>query len=195
MSNKSFLYSIVAVLAIFMFSTSTRAWEIDKAHSQVGFTVKHMVVAKVSGHFSDFTGTVTFDENDISKTKISGLVQVASVSTDDEKRDNHLKSPDFFDAEQFPEIKFESKKIVKSDDGHVMVGELTIRDVTKEVEIPFEISGPIKDPWGATRLGLEGHTTINRQDFGVKWGKVMDNGGLIVSDDVVLNIIAELVKK
>lgn len=195
MRNKSLLFSLVALVLLFAFGINAQAWEIDKAHSKVGFTVKHMVVAKVTGKFLDYSGTVSFNEKDVTKTKISGVVQVASVTTDNKKRDNHLKSPDFFDAATYPEIKFESKKVVKKGDDILMIGDLTIRDVTKQVELTLEISGPIKDPWGATRVGIEGHGTINRQDFGVKWNKVMDNGGVIASDNVELNVIAELVQK
>jgi len=195
MRNKSLLFSLVALVMLFAFGINAQAWEIDKAHSKVGFTVKHMVVAKVTGKFLDYSGTVSFNEKDVTKTKISGVVQVASVTTDNKKRDNHLKSPDFFDAATYPEIKFESKKVVKKGDDILMIGDLTIRDVTKEVELTLEISGPIKDPWGATRVGIEGRGTINRQDFGVKWNKVMDNGGVIASDNVELNVIAELVQK
>jgi len=195
MRSKSILFSLVALVMLFALSINAQAWEIDKAHSQVGFTVKHMVVAKVNGKFLDFDGTVSFDEKNVAKTKVSGVVKVASISTDNEKRDNHLKSADFFDAATYPEIKFESKKVVKKVDDLVMVGDLTIRDVTKEIELSLEITGPIKDPWGATRIGVEGRGTINRQDFGVKWNKAMDNGGVIVSNDVVLTVSAEFVQK
>ena len=183
------------MLAVFAFGANAHAWEIDMAHSEMGFTVKHMVVAKVNGKFRDFSGTVSFDENNVSDTKISGIIQTASIFTDNEKRDGHLKGPDFFDVEQYPEIKFESKKVVMEDDNHVVVGDLTMRGVTKEIRISMDLSGPIKDPWGATRLGIEGHANINRQDFGIKWNNTMDNGGLVVSDDVVLNLHVELVKK
>ncbi len=195
MRFKPCFIAVAAALALFVFAFNAQAWEIDKPHSSVGFTVRHMVVAKVHGEFREFDGELSFNEKDVAKTKISGVVQVASVFTDNEKRDNHLRSADFFDAETYPEIKFESKKVVKTDDGYVMIGDLTIRDVTKEIEIPFKVSGPIQDPWGATRIGIEGQAKINRQDFGVKWNKTMDNGGVIVSDEVVLNLNAEFIKK
>ena len=195
MRNKTFVLSLVALVMLFLFGTNAQAWEIDKSHSQVGFTVIHMVVAKVNGKFLDFDGTFTFNDKDVTKTKISGVIKVAIVSTNSEKRDNHLKSPDFFDAATYPDIKFESKKVVKKGDDLVMVGDLTIRDVTKEVELAMEITEPIKDPWGATRVGIEGHGTINRQDFGIKWNKTMDNGGVIVSHDVGLNVSSEIWQK
>ncbi len=195
MRFKSLLIAVVAAFVLFGLSVNSQAWELDKAHSSVGFTVKHMVVAKVNGNFREFDGTFSFDDKDITKTKISGVVKVASVFTDNEKRDNHLKSADFFDAEAYPEIKFESKRVVQKDNGYVMIGDLTIRDVTKEIEIPFEVSGPIQDPWGASRIGVEGRAKINRQNFGVTWNKTMDNGGVIVSNEVVLNLNAEFIKK
>ncbi len=195
MRNKSLFLTFFSLMLVFTISASAQTWEIDKAHSGVGFTVKHMVVAKVNGKFNDFSGTISFDEKDMTKLNISGVVKVASVDTDNEKRDNHLKGPDFFDAAAYPEIKFESTKVTKKGDAYIVLGDLTIRDVTREIELDMQVSGPIQDPWGATRIGLEGRGVINRQDFGVKWNKSMDNGGVIVSNDVVLNLHAELIKK
>lgn len=176
-------------------TAQAQTWELDKSHSEVGFSVKHMVIATVNGVFGEFDGTVSFDPDNLGASKITGVVQVASIDTKNERRDGHLRSDDFFNAEQYPEITFESTEIKKSGDGYVAVGNLTIRDVTKTVEIPFTMAGPIKDPWGGTRIAVDGSATIKRQDYNIKWNNKMDDGNLIVSDEVVLNLHAELIKK
>lgn len=194
--KRSFLILTAFVLAAGLAVTANaQAWQLDKSHSEVGFSVKHMVIATVNGVFGEFDGTVNFDPENLASAKISGVVKVASIDTKNEKRDEHLRGDDFFNAEEYPEITFESTEIKKSGDGYVAVGNLTIRDVTKEVEIPFTMAGPIQDPWGGTRVGIDASTTINRQDFNVKWNNKMDNGGVVVSDEVVLNLHAELIKK
>jgi polyisoprenoid-binding protein YceI len=115
----------------------------------------------------------------------------ASINTDNNDRDNHLRSPDFFDATKNPDITFESTKIVKQGLGYEAAGKLTIKGVTKDVKIPFTINGPVKDPWGNTRIGVEGGLTINRQDFGVSWSKTLDNGNLVVANDVKIDLVIE----
>lgn len=195
MVHKSFILKSVVVMMLLAISLPAATWEIDKSHTEVGFTVKHMVIAKVTGKFTQFDGQVIFDPENLAEAKIKGVVQVASINTENERRDAHLKGADFFDSENHPEIVFESTKIVKNDGGYVTVGKLTIRGVTKEIEIPFQLLGPINDPWGNTRVGIEGGTTINRQEFGVTWNNMMDNGGLVVSDEVELNVRAELMQK
>ncbi|MBN1482752.1 polyisoprenoid-binding protein [candidate division KSB1 bacterium] len=195
MGYKSIILKAFAVIIAFSFSLPASTWEIDKSHTEVGFSVKHMVVATVTGKFTQFDGEITFDPEYLEDSKIKGTVQVASINTENERRDKHLRSADFFDAENYPNITFESTGITKKEDGYVAVGNLTIRDVTKKVEIPFKVLGPVNDPWGNTRIGVEGSTTINRQDFNVKWNNTMDNGGLVVSDEVELNLRAELIQK
>ncbi len=194
MKNKIVNTAIALVLA-FSIAGFSAEWELDKSHSEVGFTVKHMVIATVNGVFGEFEGTVNFDPENLSASKIEGTANVASIDTKNERRDQHLRSDDFFNAEQYPNITFVSSEIKKSDDGFVAVGDLTIRDVTKTIEIPFTLAGPIQDPWGGTRVAIDGSATINRLDFNVKWNKAMDNGGWVVSEDVVLNLHAELIKK
>lgn len=188
------LFAVLSVVVLYA-SSFAEEWNIDASHTEIGFTVKHMVVAKVNGKFADFSGEVNFDPENVESAKVKGVVQAKSVDTGNEARDNHLRSSDFFDADNHPEIVFESTKISKSGDGFVATGNLTMRGVTKEIEIPFVVVGPINDPWGGTRVGIEGSTTINRLDWGVAWDKAIESGGLIVSHEVVLRLNAELIKK
>jgi polyisoprenoid-binding protein YceI len=196
MFMKTMLRSAAAVLLGFLAVTSWAAeeYKIDRAHSSVGFAVRHMVVSKVKGEFNEWSGTILYDDKDISKSSVEVTIKTASVDTKDVKRDEHLRSADFFDVEKHPEIIFKSKRIEKSDDGYVAVGDLTLRGVTKEIQISFEIAGMITDPYGNTRMGLSASTKINRQDFGVSWSKTLDTGGLVVSDDVDIEIEIEAVK-
>ncbi len=186
---------VMALMMAFSVVGFSAEWQLDKSHSEVGFRVKHMVIATVNGSFNEFEGTVNFDPDNLNDSKIEGTVKVASVDTKNEKRDEHVRGDDFFDAEKYPDITFVSSEIKKDGDGFVAIGDLTIRDVTKKVEIPFTLAGPITDPWGGTRVAIDAGTTINRQDFNVKWNTAMDNGGVVVSDNVVLSLHAELIQK
>jgi polyisoprenoid-binding protein YceI len=189
----------LALMAVAAVSYSAEAlaadkYALDHAHTTVGFSVKHMVITNVKGTFGEFDGTIEFDENDLTKTTASGTIKVASIDTGNEKRDGHLKSGDFFDAEKYPEITFASKKVEKGKDGYVMIGDMTIRGVTKEIEVPFELVGKITDPMGKTRIGLRATAEINRQDFGVSWSKTLDGGGLVVGDNVKIELDVEAIK-
>jgi len=170
---------------------------IDKPHTNVGFSVKHMVITNVKGNFGEFDGHIMFDENDMTKMSAKGTINVATIDTGNEQRDNHLRSEDFFHAEKYPTITFESKRVYKPEDeeGYVMVGDITIRGVTKEIEVPFELVGMVTDPQGNTRIGLEAETKINRQDFGLAWGKVLETGGLVVGDEVKIELDLQAVKQ
>ena len=186
----------VLFIGLFAFTAqAAQEYTIDTAHSEAGFSVKHMVIATVRGIFTEFSGKVFYDENDISKSSVEGVIKTASINTANAKRDEHLRSADFFDAAAYPEILFKTKKIEKKDAGYVATGDLTIRGVTKEIILDFEITGKITDPWGNERVGLEALGAINRQDFGVSWNKSLDNGGVVVSNEVKLLIQAEFIKK
>lgn len=187
-------FSILVVFMLTGMVFSGEKYSIDQSHTSVSFVVKHMVLAKVRGNFHEFTGTIIFDEADVTRSSVQGTVKVASIDTDNDKRDDHLRGADFFDVEKYPEITFSSTRIEKRGDNYVCSGNLTMRGVTKEVEIPFTITGKITDPWGNTRIGIEAGFTINRQDFGITWSKIMDNGGLVVSNDVKIELVAELIK-
>ena len=195
MRLQSLFITALAMIMAVVFTAQANTWEIDKSHTQIGFTVTHMVVTKVSGEFTEYEGEVTFNPSNLDESKIKGIVKVASITTENQRRDDHLRSADFFDAENYPHIVFESTEINKTDDGYVAVGNLTIRDVTKRIELPFSIAGPVNDPWGNTRVGLEASTTINRQEFNVTWNNTLDNGGVVVSDQVTLNLNAQLIKQ
>jgi polyisoprenoid-binding protein YceI len=183
---KSFL------LFFFIFSISTlhaaEQYDLDNSHTRFGFAVKHMMITTVKGNFKDFTGSIEFDEQDVTNTKVSITIMTQSINTDNERRDNHLRSDDFFDAEKYPEITFVSKKIEKEAEGFSVIGDLTMRDVTKEVRIPFTVAGPIDGRGGSKRIGIEGSFTLNRQNYGVRYSRLMDNGGLVVSDEVKVEI-------
>lgn len=182
------LTAAVAALAVSLSSVRAEVYQVDPVHSTIGFGVKHMVVTTVKGSFRDFAGTVEYDAANPSALKVSGRVQTASINTANEKRDAHLRSPDFFDAGSFPEIVYESTRM----ENGVLYGNLTIRGVTKEIAMPVTVNGPVNHPSGdKVVIGLEGTTKINRQDFGVTWSKVMDGGGLVVGDDVTLDIAIE----
>ena len=172
----------------------TAAYKLDPPHSSVGFAVRHLTVSTVRGQFTEFTGDFNVDEKDLTKSSFEVHIKTASINTQNDRRDNHLRSADFFDAANNPEIIFKSKRIEKKGDGYVAVGDLTIRGVTHEVALPFTLVGPIKGPDGLPRFGVEAGTTINRQDYGVSWNRTLDGGGLFVSDEVKIEINGELFK-
>ena len=167
----------------------------DKAHSTLGFSVTHLMVSKVPGQFNEYDGKIIFDANDLAASKIDVTIQSASVNTSVAKRDDHLKTADFFDAEKFPTITFASRSIVKEGDQYKVTGDLTLKGVTKEVSFPATIAGPVKSPMGDTAIGIEASFKINRQDYGITWNKALDSGGYMVSDEVVVNVSVEAHKK
>jgi polyisoprenoid-binding protein YceI len=188
----------VAATAVLM-GTTARAldtYKVDPAHSSIGFSVDHMVINTVHGRFRQFDGTITVDpDNGNAIRQAAATIQSTSIDTDIEKRDNHLRSPDFFDAEKFPTIAFESTS-VKADGGtQTLVGKFTMHGVTKEISLPVKIKGPIKDPMGSTRLGLEVSTTLDRKDYGLTWNKTLDTGGLMLGETITIQINAEFVKQ
>ena len=177
--------SIVMLAFVFIaLSASAQKWEVEKVHSSVGFSVKHLVISKVKGNFKDFSGTINFDGENWDKASTEMTVMVGSIDTDDEKRDAHLKSADFFDSEQFPEMSFKSKKVIKGEgNSFQLVGDLTIHGVTKEVTFDCEFNG-VADFMGTTKAGFSAKAKIDRQDFGVKWNKTLDAGGVVVGNEV-----------
>jgi polyisoprenoid-binding protein YceI len=188
---------MAAVASLWLAGTAFAAetYTPDPAHTTVGFSARHFVITKVRGRFNDYTASLMYDEKDITKSSLQGTIKVASIDTGNAKRDDHLRSADFFDAAKFPEIKFHSTRVEKRGDAYVMVGPLTIRDVTKEVTVPFNVTGKVTDPTGKERVGFDAYLRIKRKDFGVSWDKTMDNGSLIVSDDIDIELVVEAVKK
>ncbi len=175
--------------------TASGGFGFDMPHSFVGFSVKHMVIATVKGQFNTFTGNVIYDPDDLVNSSVEATIDVSSVDTGNEMRDNHLRSAEFFDAEQYPYITFKSTRVETRDDHFVAIGDLTIRGVTKEVELEFELIGPVDGMQGEQRYGANAWLEFNRHDFGVSWNKTLDNGGLIVSDRIKIEINMELVSQ
>ncbi len=175
-------------------AAATGTWNVDKVHSEIGFLVRHFV-SKVRGGFNDFSGAIRIDAEKPENSSVEFTIKVASINTNEPKRDAHLKSPDFFDAEKFPEIRFVSRKVVrKSDTSYDVVGDLTMHGVTKEVTLPVTFGGIVADPWGLERAGFETAITLNRQDYGIKWNKALDQGGYMLGDDVAVTISLETIK-
>jgi polyisoprenoid-binding protein YceI len=170
-------------------------WSVDKGHSNVKFKVNHLVVSEVEGAFRAFTGTVKAKDDTFADLQAEFAVDVASINTDDEKRDGHLKSDDFFNAEKFPQMKFVSKSWKKTGkNSYKLTGDLTIRDVTKTVTFDATFGGVVKDPWGNTKAGFKATTTINRFDYNLKWNTAIEGGGLVVGKDVTIGLNIELAK-
>jgi polyisoprenoid-binding protein YceI len=192
---KKFFIFVVLVGLVSGFGMGMNEYEVDIAHSSISFKISHMVVSKVRGHFNDFSVTIKEDPNDITKSSVAVVIKTASIDTGNEKRDNHLRSADFFDAEKYPEITFQSKRIEKKGDGYIAVGTLTMRRVSKQITIHFEITGKMKDPWGNTRAGIEASTKLDRKEYGVNWNKTLDKGGLMVGNEVKIEIFLEMVSK
>lgn len=190
---------IAAVLvATALISTTAFAdtWEIDRVHSSVGFQVSHMVISKVNGKFNSFSGTIDFDGKDFAKAMIEVNIDPKTIDTDNERRDGHLKSPDFFAADSLPEMKFKSTSITPlGDNKFKMVGDLTMRGVTKPVTLDGEFRGTVAAMGGGTKAGFSAKGKVNRQDWGVSWNKTLDAGGFVVSDDVDIIIEIEADKK
>lgn len=171
-------------------------WSIDPAHSHVGFGIRHLMISTVRGQFTDVKGTVAVDERDPTSAKIDITIATQSVTTGDEKRDGHLRSPDFFDVERFPAITFRSKRVEgRSGNSFRVLGDLTIRDVTREVVLDVELLGRAKDPWGNDRAAFEASTKINRGDYGLTWNAALEAGGVLVGDEVKISIESELLKQ
>jgi polyisoprenoid-binding protein YceI len=175
---------------------ATSEWKIDPAHSSAQFAVRHMAISTVRGAFSKVTGIVALDDKDIAKSTVDVSIDVTTVDTREPARDNDLRSDHFFDVAHFPTMTFKSKKVEQVAPGKLKVtGDLTIHGVTKEVVLDVDgPTAPVKDPWGNQRVAVNATTKINRQDYGVKWNATMDNGGVVVGDDVNITIDAELVR-
>jgi polyisoprenoid-binding protein YceI len=165
-------------------------YQIDKSHTNIGFSVRHMMVTNVKGNFRVFDGEIVLDEKDITKSSANFTIQVASVDTDHERRDNDLRSDNFFNSAQFPTMTFTSTKVEKAGDQLTLVGNLTIRDVTKEVRIPFTLVGPVTSSNGRKRIGAEGTLTINRFDYGLKYNR-MAEAVAVVSPEVKIELNVE----
>lgn len=170
---------------------SNTNWTIDSAHSEIAFKVKHMMISTVTGHFEDFTATAQTDGDNFENARLQFTAKTASINTKNKDRDAHLKSDDFFNAEKFPEMTFVSKSF----NGDKLVGDLTIRDITKEITLDAELQGVAVDPYGQTKAGFEIKGEINRKDFNLTWSAVTEAGSIVVSDKVKLEVDVQFIKQ
>jgi polyisoprenoid-binding protein YceI len=191
---KRLVVVLFAIIVVFAFGKAQSEWKFDKFHSSVTFSVRHMVISEVSGNFKDFSVVLKSEKEDFSDATVESVIQVASISTDNDYRDKHLKSDDFFNAEKFPEIKFKSAKFEKlGDNKYKITGDLTIRDVTKTVTFDAILNGILKTDKGLLSA-WKATTTINRFDYNLKWNQTIETGGLIVGKDVTITLNLELNK-
>ena len=172
------------------------SWTIDTSHTQIQFSVRHMMITKVRGNFDKFSGTVDLDENHPANTTVNIQVETASVNTREPNRDNHLRSPDFFNSTVYPSMIFKSTQVDVTDKNHAcLAGEMTIRDITHPVVWDVEFAGMAKSPWGAVSAGFTATTKINRKDWDLTWNKPLETGGVLVGDEIEISIELELVKQ
>jgi len=171
-------------------------WELDSAHTSAEFKVRHLMISNVPGKFSGVKGFVNLDDANPAKSKVEATIDTSTVNTDNQKRDEHLRSGDFFDVKKFPTMKFVSRSVKKTGDGTFEVaGDLTMHGVSKPVVLQASLTPEMKDPFGGTRRGMTATTKINRKDFGLNWNKALEAGGVMVSDDVNIEINSEMTKK
>ena len=170
-------------------------WDFDLTHSSVNFHVRHLMVSKVHGQFHTWGGQLLLDFDDLSRSHVEVTIDVASLDTREDKRDAHLKSPDFFDAEQFPKLTFVSTGVTRiGDDELELVGDLTIRGTTRPVRLAVELGGQVQDPWGGTRAGFSARATISRKEFGLNWNALLETGGVVVGDKIEISLDIEAVR-
>ncbi|MBC7889094.1 MAG: YceI family protein [Ferruginibacter sp.] len=176
---------------------ATKNWVIDPTHSEIQFKIKHLMITNVTGSFNIFEASVVTEDEDFMKAKVSFSADIDSISTGNEQRDGHLKSPDFFDAATHPKLKFEATKFesVDNDGSYELYGDLTIKDITKNIKLAVEFGGVVKDAYGNTKAGFSINGKINRKDFGLTWSAVTEAGGVVVSDDVRIACEIQLIEQ
>jgi polyisoprenoid-binding protein YceI len=171
-------------------------WEIDPAHSSANFSIRHMMIAKVHGGFSRISGALRLNQGDPSQSSVEAAIDATSIDTREPKRDEHLRSPDFFDVEKYPTLAFRSRRVETEGDGFRVIGDLTVRGISKEVVLSVEgLDSEMKDPWGNLKLGASATTKIKRKDFGLTWNAALEAGGVLVGDDVTITLDVQFVKK
>ena len=190
------LLAVVATLALPAFASAS-TWNIDTDHSNVGFKVRHLMVSNVKGSFDKYTGTVELNDKDITKSTVNVAIDTASINTNVQKRDEHLRSADFFDVAKYPTMTFVSKKVAKAGKDKLKVtGDLTLHGVTRQVVLDVEgLSRESKDPWGNIRRGATASTTINRKDYGLVWNAALETGGVTVGEEVTITLEIEMIRK
>jgi polyisoprenoid-binding protein YceI len=185
------LFAVAALVTLAALPLRAETYSIDPGHSEVGFSIRHMVT-NVRGRFNDFSGTVNMDPKNLPKSSVELHIKAASIDTAVPDRDKHLRGADFFDVEKYPEITFKSESIAPAGkDKYNVTGTLTLHGVSKKVTLPVSFLGQAKDPWGGTRAGFETATTLNRKDYGIVWNKAIDNGGVLLGEDVKVEINLE----
>ena len=194
MQTKHVVRLVVGAVALAGVVASAAEYQVDTVHSTVAFGIKHLGLSEVRGAFTNFTGKISYDPAKQEEFKASGTVEVASLNTGNKMRDDHLRSPEFFDAAKLPDIKFETTGIKKEDGEWVVTGQFTLHGVTKDIKLRGELSGPILDPMGKTRIGLMATTKINRLDYGITWNKKLDKGGVMIGEDVKISLNIEAVQ-
>jgi polyisoprenoid-binding protein YceI len=176
-------------------AAATTTWTIDTAHTNAEFAVRHLMISTVKGRFADVQGVVHVDEADFAKSRVEVIIAVGSIDTREPQRDAHLRSADFFDAGNFPQLTFRSTRVEGKGDAFKVVGDLTIRGITREVVLNVTSEGRTKDPWGGERAGFSASAKIKRTDFGLLWNQLLETGGVVVGEEVKISIDAELVKQ
>ena len=189
----SLALAVVLTLGLAGSVWSADTYVVDGAHAYVGFTINHLLINRVRGTFNDFTGTIVYDADDITKSSMSGTINAASIDTAHQKRDKDLRGESFFEVDKYPEITFETTHVEAGGDTPILHGILTMHGVSKEVAIPFRITG-IADFAGKIRLGFEARLELNRQDYGISYSRLMDNGGLVVGNEVAIELQGEAIK-
>jgi polyisoprenoid-binding protein YceI len=193
---KRFMFFPVLLVMLSFSSHAQTSWTFDKAVTDIGFSVTHLVISEVEGHFAAYEGTVTTKGDDFSNAQVNFTVDIASIDTGNEKRDAHLKADDFFNAEKFPKMTFKGRAMTKTGkDTYKLVGDLTIRDKTRKVELDVKHNGTVKDPWGNTKAGFKISGVLDRFDFDLKWNTLTEMGGAVVGKEVRLDLNVQLQKK
>ena len=196
MKYKTLVFVAVAFLLALHPAMAQDIWNIDASHSSAQFQVKHLMISNVRGEFGKMSGRILFDGKDCSTVKADAAIQVASINTREPKRDEHLRSADFFDAATYPTITFKSKRVEGVNERKFrLVGDLTMRGVTKEIALDVEATPIIKGMRGETRIAAQATTRLNRQDYGIKWNRALDAGGVVVSDEVRITLDLELIRQ
>ena len=194
MQLKQTLTSIAAALVLSSLAHAADTYNVDPLHTSVSFSVRHLGINNVKGKFKEFDGALVLESDTLKEA--SGTIQVQSVDTGVEKRDNHLRTADFFDAAKYPTITFKTKRVEKGGSGQlVLIADFTMRGVTKELRLPAKMSKPTKDPWGGVRVGLEAKTKLNRKDYGINYNEILETGAMAVGEEVELDINTEAVKE
>ena len=175
---------------------TTQTWQIDSAHSGIHFAVRHLVIAKVRGQFSRWTGALTVPDGDFSRATVDVTIDATSIDTGVADRDAHLKSADFFDVASFPELTFRGRRVeATGDDRFALIGDLTIRGTTREVALDVESAGQTKDPWGNVRAGFAARTSVDRKEFGLTWNQALETGGVMVGEKIEIELEVEAVRQ